>query len=156
MLQQGDTARLKCMHARPGSSTWHPARPLQFLPPERVLPYGCKDNFWEMGDQGPCGPCTGARSPLPPAAALHMTPGWLGPLAQPPFMLDACLLPSLRAAWHNQAAAPNVQLLPWLALILLLPSSCHPQRSTLTASATALCRSWSTRVSGHRRGLTGA
>ena len=33
---------------------------LQFLPENRVLPFGCKDNFWEMGDQGPCGPCTGA------------------------------------------------------------------------------------------------
>ena len=31
---------------------------LQFLPEARVLPFGCKDNFWEMGDQGPCGPCT--------------------------------------------------------------------------------------------------
>ena len=34
---------------------------LQFLPEDRVLPFDCKDNFWEMGDQGPCGPCTGAR-----------------------------------------------------------------------------------------------
>ncbi|TEB18755.1 hypothetical protein C9890_0329 [Perkinsus sp. BL_2016] len=26
--------------------------------PERVLPYGMKENFWEMGECGPCGPCS--------------------------------------------------------------------------------------------------
>ncbi|XP_071170460.1 alanine--tRNA ligase, cytoplasmic-like isoform X2 [Mytilus edulis] len=25
---------------------------------DRVLPFGMKDNFWDMGDSGPCGPCT--------------------------------------------------------------------------------------------------
>ncbi len=33
-------------------------RELTPVPPERIIKCGAKDNFWAMGDTGPCGPCS--------------------------------------------------------------------------------------------------
>ncbi|HEX3661771.1 MAG TPA: alanine--tRNA ligase [Acidobacteriaceae bacterium] len=31
---------------------------LEHVPAERIFEFGMKDNFWQMGDTGPCGPCS--------------------------------------------------------------------------------------------------
>ena len=48
---------------------------LRYLPEDRVLNGNKKDNFWEMGDTGPCGPCSELHIDLRPQSEIDKVPG---------------------------------------------------------------------------------
>ncbi len=47
----------------------------KYLPNERILNGSKKDNFWEMGESGPCGPCSEVHVDLRPQEEIDKLPG---------------------------------------------------------------------------------
>ncbi len=47
----------------------------QFLPKDHIINGNKHDNFWEMGDTGPCGPCSEIHIDLRPEEEKAKIPG---------------------------------------------------------------------------------
>lgn len=81
----------------------------QFLPKDRILAFDKKDNFWEMGDTGPCGPCSEIHVDLRPEAERITTNGSILVNADHPLVIEVWNLVFIQ---YNRKADGSLESLP--------------------------------------------
>ena len=81
----------------------------EFLPAERILNGNKKDNFWEMGDTGPCGPCSEIHIDLRDETEREAINGALLVNKDHPLVIEIWNLVFIQ---YNRKANGSLELLP--------------------------------------------
>jgi alanyl-tRNA synthetase len=81
----------------------------QFLPANRILNGSKKDNFWEMGDTGPCGPCSEVHIDLRSEEERQKTPGEKLVNKDHPLVIEVWNLVFIQ---YNRKANGELEMLP--------------------------------------------
>jgi alanyl-tRNA synthetase len=81
----------------------------EIIPEDRILFGSKKDNFWEMGDTGPCGPCSEIHIDLRPESEITKIPGRELVNNDHPLVIEVWNLVFIQ---FNRQASGNLENLP--------------------------------------------